>query len=523
MPILHPTVYRSGFSGSHYNPRTLLTRVISGGNAIDDPDFVNKTFEYNATVVHERVHWLQHHGTSFGAFLEALRYSQQVTTLTWLREIPPDDVVAMLAARASATKQILTLDPKSQYPIFDPDGDSNPLNLFRQIWYDHQWVHLLLEDSRVCESVGIPPKSAVGEIIGDVMLSLCSDGGFDCQNGDLIRTNASEPRRWYTFDSDAMGLVRVNGERLTTKMIMEAPATIAEMRLLPAEAWNTLLGHRGRVDAITQRLRAIVEGDYGVPVRSLLAIRGDDICMISDVLPTVSVLCYLALNPPLPPYVMSPPATADSWAWDDIYPPTRFTRLCYATNRVGLIADCRDHHRISEYISALLNESQLPSTIGLEFPEHKPPADSPDFEDVATQYPAGLTARHHDYVFWVQSKLAALREKSLPFVVSFGDCLTGDLSITHFNDVLALDEKTIPFARCPLHWTDSGKIGFSCPVEFGQWLVQSVALHHVLFDVVAGVGDFDMGAFPPELGKREFQEVLRNSILANLTNVRNEP
>ena len=35
------------------------------------------TLQFNASLVHEWAHWLQHHGTAFGVFLGALRYSQR--------------------------------------------------------------------------------------------------------------------------------------------------------------------------------------------------------------------------------------------------------------------------------------------------------------------------------------------------------------------------------------------------------------------------------------------------------------
>ena len=522
VPVLKQNLYRSGFTESHYNPRALITRVLAGdfGDS-SDTTFGRRSFEYNATIIHERVHWLQHHGTSFGAFLEALRFSQQLTTLRWFRTMPANEVRTLLSARADESRPIVFLDPDGHYPVFDSMGEGSPLNIFRQIWFDHQWVHSTFEDSRVCETSGKPPGSVIGEVIGDVMLALCGDADFECEHLETIRTNQFEARRWFTVENSSMAFVKMAGTRLTSRMIMEAAATIAEMQLLPIEAWRKLLGPQEMEQAFGQRVRAIFESDYGAPIRSLLLILETDFTQVLDVLPTVSILCFLALNPPLPPYIMSPPEFSSTWEWADIYPPLRFVRLCHAVRQVGLIDSARQHEQIAAYIQSLTRACNLPTSLGSPYPKFSFRSDSPDFSDISSRYPETLQATCHDYVFWVQSKLQRFRETSLPFLVSFGDCLSGDLAYKHIDDLLATDDAAVPYAHCPLHWTASGKTGFSCPRDFGNWLIQSLALHESLFDMVAGVGKYDLSAFPTEIQEGELYKTIENSILVSVTKVQN--
>src|SRR5437868_1522380 len=100
IPLLQRASLRSGMSDALYDPHTLIMRVFAKDpNGLNDADHLREAFEYNASVVHERVHWLQHHGTSMGCFLSALRYSQQRTAARWLRDLPSEDVREMLRQR----------------------------------------------------------------------------------------------------------------------------------------------------------------------------------------------------------------------------------------------------------------------------------------------------------------------------------------------------------------------------------------------------------------------------------------
>ena len=56
-PILNRGVYRSGYTGSFYDPRTLITKIVAPKfNYLDEDDLFLKTYEYSATLIHERVH-----------------------------------------------------------------------------------------------------------------------------------------------------------------------------------------------------------------------------------------------------------------------------------------------------------------------------------------------------------------------------------------------------------------------------------------------------------------------------------
>jgi hypothetical protein len=375
LPILARASYKSGFLGAQYDPRTLITRVTEP-NIIElerSSDFA-QMFEYNATRVHEMVHWFQHHGTSFGCFLESLRLSQFLTTLRYLRSMPSDKAKDLIHKRNKFSRPILEIDPQTQYPIFHEGENNNEMNLFKQIWFDHQWVHTVLEDSRILQS-GLRqiPGVSFGEVISDVMLALREDSDFlfDAKNVSAIL----ESREWFSIPDHEMQFTDWRGKALTSKALMESAATISEIQLFrySAHFWSVFIEEEDRIKIIKSRVDRILEGDYGLPIRIILEIMqidfSSDINLLFDMLPTVNILCFIALNPPLPPYVMSPPCDRQSWQWNDLYPPVRFIRLARCIKKIGLLNDWRNHESISSYIYEVSTLCQLPHTIDFSIPK----------------------------------------------------------------------------------------------------------------------------------------------------------
>ncbi|MBH1970810.1 hypothetical protein FK216_06150 [Moraxellaceae bacterium AER2_44_116] len=520
--ILKKYHYRSGAGESSYNPRTLITRILAPKTHSESSTIIEQSFEYNATLIHERVHWMQHHGTSFGAFLDAIRFSQGDTTVSWLRSMPADRVQKLIKERFFQGKPILRIDRSSQQPIYGKETESDELDLYRQIWFDHQWVHATFEDSSICDEIGVPPTQAIGEVIADVMIDLCINSRFKSTHSETVCTNPITPRKWYKFP-DQLRFVRLGDSRLTSRMLMEAAATISEVQLFKNGAWSRALDKKQSLHIIKKRLHSLLKGQYGVALRILLTHCEVNESDILDFLPTASALCFAALNPPVPPYVIAPPPNAIAWQWADIYPPIRFTRLCEVVRKIGILNEiqARDHFLLSNYISKLCEVANLPSTLDLNYPEFTPQSTTPDFTDRTCEYPDTLALTHQDYNFWVQSQLSQLRRRALPLLVSLGNCLSGDLLKEHMDLFLDQGDFFIPYAESPLHWSQNERIGFRCPSNFGNWLVRSVAMHDALFDFVVGVGEFDLSDYPPDIQCEKMQEMLKTNITNGLINNRN--
>jgi hypothetical protein len=515
LSILNREPYHS--ANSFYNPETLITRLcVSNFDDLKDDEMFIKAFEYSATVIHERVHWLQSHGTSFGCFLGALRLSQRTTTLRMFRGEPSHKIENLLDQRNN-NKSILNLDRETQYPVLGDDSDL--INIFRQIWFDHQWIHKSFEDSRTTEKLGQVPGHIVGEIIGDLMLTLW-DYKFPSHLGNDLKSALEEARNWFSIGESEMYFASMHGMRLTSKNIMEASAVISELQLLSSHM--AFLKKSDSKKALLNRIKTIIDSDYGVPIRCFLRALNISLERLGEILPTVSVLCFIALNPPLPPYVMGPPENSPSWNWQDIYPPIRFARLVNCISRFGFLKDSNTHKNIIEYIDEICCFCSLPHTLNMPYPERIDIGDSIDFSNsnqinpeifISSDY---SKSSHNDYIFWVQSRLAEYRLSSLPLLVNLGACTSGKLLKEYSCAMINFDD--IPSLQSPLGWTDDDRLGFSCSLEFGNWLAQSVVFDYVLFDVVAGVGKYDLSAFPKEISDNDgLHESLINNIRINLT------
>lgn len=523
LAILGRRKYRSAFDASSYNPRTLFTQLnfqndFSGGDALLD-----NTFEYNATLIHERTHWMQHHGTSFGAFLDAVRFSQEHTALRWIRSLPQSRIERLVDGRFQSNEPVLRIDQGTQLPVYELSETDDELDIFRQIWFDHQWVHSVFEDSSICDAVGRPPAEAIGEVVADVVLDLSEEPPLGAFNLSQLASDQVASREWYRFP-DKIIFFGLGKSRLTSRMLMETAATISEIEVLRSGPWISLLDEKSAKNALRRRLRSLLEGEYGVAFRALLTIYGAESDEIITLLPTASALCFAALNPPLPPYTMSGPEHRKSWRWSEIYPPSRFKQLCEAVPKVGILKAARDHRTLHSYIHDLCRVANIPCTLDVQFPNFVPHASTPDFSDRSSHYPDTLALTHQDYNLWVQSRLASLRQHSLPLFVSLGDCLSGELCKEYSAYFLSnVNGDAVPFAESPLlggHGSD-GKVGFRCPKDFGNWLVRSTAMQSAVFDFIVGAGEFDLRDFPKEVQAQAMQDMLKNNLIDSLLNHRN--
>lgn len=517
-PLLQRFSLKSGLSDSTYDPYLLMTKIAATETTRDT--LFQDTYEYNASLLHEWTHWLQHHGTSYGIFLSALRFSQEMTTLRWFRAMPKPVAHRLLRRRNNEHVPVLSLEPNSQRPIFE-DTDSDDVNLFRQIWYDHQWIHGALDNYAAFEAPGPPPGSVFGEIIGDVMLAMCGEAHFSSDIAKQLSEDPREARCWYTF-SGRTPYIAYEGRPFTSRMIMETAATVAEMELLPGTIWEQVLPH-GASSQWQQRLRRLLETDYGVPIKALLTRISNSVDNIIDILPTINAICFAALNPPLPPLVMCPPKRAKAYSWEEIYPPLRFMKLASVVGHVGFLKRGMPPQLLALYLADLCDAAELTSTLEFSTLKREPGWGNIEFSNRETKFSDNLLATCHDYTFWAQMRIASERTSLLSLLVCPGECLSGDLSKLYLHLLIPKQPlHEIPYIFCPLHWTTNDKVGFSCRDDFGNWLLRSALMSNALFDAVVGAGNYDLSKAPPEVSDSDsFATAISNNIERNLLKVAN--
>jgi hypothetical protein len=439
--------------------------------------------DLHLSLTHEHVHWTQHHGTTVGSFLSLLRFTQQRTTISWLAKLPSPVKKQLESLRRSVgVPSIVALKPSGER-IVDPSRNST-LEMTCQIWHDQLLSHSVIENSAHQDQIGWPRGEVFGEIVGDALLYACEECGLGTYPGN------AEARRWYHFDDSELKFVAVNGERLTTRALMEGMATANEIQAL------LFFPQVAKSEPLVKRLQQTLDSFYGVAWRALVYSLGDAPRAWPRLIPTLNVLCELALDPPLPPLVMAPPLTGAHWPWEDIYPPLRFMQLLKAVKRIGLLDVEYDHSMIEYYIRSLCDDLMWPCPLDFEHPL----SSSIRRFDFAHMDPAEEDRMwYHDYLLWVQSKMWALKKTNLPFFTNFGQHTSGRLNEHYYFDTHSAENDTKYWLRPPFLRTPDERLAYIQDRTFIDWLLLSTLAYYLLFDVMVGVGDYDLSAFPAEV------------------------
>ncbi len=297
IPLLNRNPYGSLISGAEYNPFTLfIRRNMKGGYLVNtamrypsDDKFMQEMLEDESTSFHEEFHWLQHNGTTLGAFLALLRYSQESTTINFLTALEPDHLAELIRKR----------NGQSPTPMvrMGPDGDLDKsqfserhefLNLLSQIWHDHQLVYSIFDSSECQENIDFPRGQVLGEIVGDTILYFCDRCGYEYPGNELAR-------KWFQFDEGEVLFISISGKRLTTRGLFEGATASNELLLLLT---------RGASDErIEKYLEQLKNGNYGIALNIFISTLGLGAKALRNVLPTFNAICDIALNPPLPPRI----------------------------------------------------------------------------------------------------------------------------------------------------------------------------------------------------------------------------
>lgn len=501
-PILQRLPLRTGFTNAYYNPHTLIFRGPHDTCLVDNAEIDwEELIKMQGTYGHEFVHWNQYNGTTVGAFLTFLRYSQQITTLNLFTSLPQNLKERLLYSRRHGNPVV----PINKKGLLGFSDEGSSLNIFRQIWYDHILVQSLIENSTLQQDISWPIGQVFGEVASDVILFSCDEYKFDTYAGH------EEVRQWYKFDGP-VHLVSSQGRRLTSKLLMEGSAVCSELLILSRLISDQIIGKNVNRDFFTQRLLDILRGDYGLALNLMLESFGYEYFDITSVLSTFSTLCDIALNPPLPPIFMSPPINKKSWQWEEIYPPLRFLAAVNSLPDIGLLPDSPTPKVLNQYIEDICDYNNWPSPTSYIHP-YKISKTYTDFSKIPEIIPQN-SLTYHDYILWVQSKMWELR-RSLPHAFTcFADCMIGDYSRNYAE--LTFKDGDSRWSRPLMQWTPEDDIGYTDQEShFGDWLLISSAAHYSMFDIMCRSDSIDFTPYPPGVIS---QPNFSQSIVDSLTN-----
>ncbi|MBL7818606.1 MAG: hypothetical protein JNL70_26640 [Saprospiraceae bacterium] len=535
--ILKTPLRRSGLYDSFYNPHNLILKINYTSNKNNPFDGL---MDFNATLIHEWIHWIQHHSTSFGMLLHALRYTQEEMTLTSLRQLPPNYSKYLIENRNKGLGSIIKIN-NNKFEQQNFGAYSNFINLFGQMWFDIQWIYHFLNNPNTVKTLGLP----TGQIIGDSFSYIYLYNVFG--NKRLSQAELFKIRQWYSFSDDELNASKdlrifvknkvqkkatlfsrifnfddpVN--KLTSETLMECSATMSEIQFL-CNNIDTPLNFLIKKEHFDSRIKLLMETSYGVPLKIFLNLTNQDINMfnVGSITTTLNTLIFIALNPPVPPLQYNPPKNKKTWSWFDIYPPIRFIRSVYALNNIKPLSAKAQNLETKEFINKICEISELPIINENSLKLNKK-FQQIDFSDSSLNFDVNNPSfSSYDFIHWVQKEFQDMKEDSIHFLTNFSNCTVGDLSVD-FLELLIPSDK-ISFAKVPMQWTKNDKIGFtSTKTAFYNILLRDLAFSNCLFDLVVGQKEFDLHTFTPQVNNsKPTHEWVKNSIYQSIVQTRNK-
>jgi hypothetical protein len=367
-------------------------------------------------IVHESGHWNRFHGSSVGVTLSLMKYASERIIVDHFAALEHSEKIALIGERKTGRKIFDFADPRP--------GRSERFTLVRQLWLDLLAARWALYDLHALHSTQWDFSAAVGSALTDVLI--WGEPLFSTETA-LLGRRAPLVR---LADEDSFGKAAVNGKELTTRHILECASTIDELLSLGLDDIGNSSGSEvGQVirsmgwpfadDRLAELARdRLADGEYGWPLQAYSSITGDTRFPESAMM--TLLLCDVALNPPLPPFLDLDESAEMRWL--DIYPPVRFLRCCQAAGKLGALSGLPSDGLLLEYSGDLCHAAQItdPRDMGGLFTGN-PIANT---REARFSFPGpGVGTLEGDYITflsWAQRKLWEIRRESPTLLTFFG-------------------------------------------------------------------------------------------------------
>ncbi len=514
--LLRRNPLKSGYEQVHYNPYTLVLRYPSSSRTYertsvaegrfrflgDEEEPSQNLLRFDGEVSHELVHWFQHHGTTVGCFSSEVRKWQRRTTINWSQGDQAGHLFSNYVSKRyrHGYKPLINLTSGGE---FRHPKAREPLKMFAQIWFDHQVTDLMMFNSHAQDRANFPRGTVFGEVVGDII-------SFFDDSETLDQDAVVSLRKHFALPDGSVSFIKLDNERLTTSLLMEGAATAVE---LLNSFYMPFKDGRSTADA----LKKLLETPYGLSLRLLASKINLDPDDAIDILPTLCAVTDVALNPPLPPVVLEPPAS--SWKWPLLYPPLRFAALCDHVGKMPWLPHNADHDTIKLYQAQLCDMSGLidPSTYRVEHLVTRPTKDFSEISGNLEDHINGET--FWDYIKWVQAKMWHERKRSASLFINFASCKSGDLSRDYAATLL--DIHNARWLAPPLIWSGNNMLAYTQPDHcFENLICLASTFESLVYEIPCGSGKFDLSAFPPDVRvHKALQEMLTDSLALNFPGV----
>src|SRR5580700_688342 len=177
IPLLGRRSLKSGVSQFEYQPHTLLVRfppvIVPGSGRRSGTPTPPPTTPYHQSLVHEYTHWVQYNGSTVGALLSMIKYTQEQLTLGWFNEWCPKLRQVVWDSRFGAQSvPIIEMTYNGQL-LPSRISDDHSFSIYRQMWHDQQLIGGTLLSSNVQDMIDWPRGEVFGTAMLDVIKAAC--------------------------------------------------------------------------------------------------------------------------------------------------------------------------------------------------------------------------------------------------------------------------------------------------------------------------------------------------------------
>jgi hypothetical protein len=477
-----------------FDPSTLILHLPGRADRFaDGPNLAAEFHAHYTSLVHECAHWLQFNGTTFGAFIQLVVYSQTQNALGRLEAMNPRKRRRLVDERVRKRRAIVS----------DHASTDAELNDLRQNWLDHEYTYRLVVDG-LRPTLRVDRSGLVSFVGGVCCLSVCAQAGFQPYDGDDWAAGIMGGGRMRIFE------LTTRSGPLSVRTLLEGAASAQELLAVSDLAGLSILRHP-RTRMARQRLVAKLvhaRDSYGVAFRHFmrhLRLSVRDACR-DDTLRLFAFICDLALNPTVPPARMPSTPRSDWW---QIYPPARFQALLQELEQPKLLARRLSPSTIATMRDTLLRRAGLPQDpIGF-IPEWG----TMTYQAFRNRFSSDSELMEHQrYRFWVQARLAALRQAYPWAFISVHDVFLGGSGTQSWRYD---KQKCIGWFMPPIRWafkgTNRSTVGFQyIDAEHGSDILMSAAAHDAQYCLLKQRGPLTLSHYP-----RANRSEIRRSVRAS--------
>ena len=482
-----------------YNIETFIVYIPK--NYIITNDGLNVTWNQTNGSNHEAFHWIQHHGTTIGALLSLIKFSQEQTILRWFPRLPLDIQKEFFEKRNNGNRIIPIDENTFDLPPFEDESDYT--SVFFRMLHDHLLVHTMLFDSDLQDDIKWPRNQSFAEVIADTIIS-CETLGLVKYPGNSIARKAYYPIGTPIF------LKCDDGIRFTTRSIMELAAIVNELLIeFQIAAIDSIADVN--LDKINKR---IFEGTIGSAVRLFQQITSINSEELYQWLLSIEIICDISLNPPLPPIVID---FDTQLSWSDIYPPTRFNNLALELNNIGPLHLNANDDAIKKYYDDVCKRANLKNPNEYIHP-YNSKTDKINYARISEEELSTLIINgkfiYIDYILWIQSKFFNLRNSSPTLFVNYSRLLLSnfevqdDYRIRAWSDTIKTGTKWL---TPQLFWIEDNLATEENQLDNSNLLLSTFimerAKYMAAYDFIFELKNNELNKFPPNLRTLLFPEI----------------